>query len=58
MTNILDKFGTENLNRNFVFNKYIFSEKHVIYQIIWENMVQRERSQNIIQGVSKLVTQN
>ena len=42
-----------------MFNKHFFPKnKHVDYDIIWENMVRPESSQNLIQGVPKLVTKN
>jgi len=42
MRNVSNKCCRENQNMYFVFNN-TFTENHVIYKIMWKNMVQPDR---------------
>jgi hypothetical protein len=49
MKNVADKRCRENQNTHFVFNKFLFSESRVFYEIMCKNMVQPDGSQVTIQ---------
>jgi hypothetical protein len=42
-TNVSDKSYSENQNTHFMFNNF-FSEKSAVYEIMWENMAEPDRS--------------
>jgi hypothetical protein len=49
MRNVSDKSCRENQNTHFMFsNLLFFSENHVIYEIMWENVVEPDRPQTTI----------
>jgi hypothetical protein len=47
MRNVSDKNCRENQNTHFVFNTF-FSENRTVYEIMWKNVVERDRPQMII----------
>ena len=47
MRNVSDKTCRGNQNTHFVFNDF-FSENHAIYEIMWKNIVERDRPQMTI----------
>jgi len=53
MRNVSDKSCRENQITHFMFNKFIF-ENRALYEITWKNIVQPDRPQMTIQGVSRL----
>ena len=44
MRNVSDKSRRENQNTHFTFSNFFF-EYHAVYELMWKNSVQRERSQ-------------
>jgi len=44
MKNVSDKSCRANQNTYFIFNN-VFSENCVVYEIMWQNMVEPDRSQ-------------
>jgi len=44
MRNVLDKRFRENQNTHFMFNKIIFFENRTICEIMWQNIVQPDRT--------------
>ena len=47
MRKVSDKICTENLNTHFVFSNHFF-DKRDIYEIMWKNIVERDRPQMTI----------
>jgi hypothetical protein len=47
MRNVPNKSCREKQGTHFMFNNF-FSESHAIYEIMWKNMVQADRSQMTI----------
>ena len=45
MRNVSDKICRENQNTHFVFNTLFFPENRVVYEIMWENVVEPSRPQ-------------
>jgi len=41
MRNVSDKICRENQNAHFVFNKFFFFENRAVYEIMWENVIER-----------------
>ena len=41
MRNVSDKICRENQNTHFVFNKFFFFENRAVYEIMWENVIER-----------------
>jgi N-acetyl-beta-hexosaminidase len=48
MRNVSDKSWTENQNTHFMFNNEVFPENRAVYEIMWKNMVERDRPQMAI----------
>jgi hypothetical protein len=47
--NVSDKSCRENQNTHFIFsNHFFFSENRAVYEIMWKNIVEPDRSQKII----------
>ena len=47
MRNVSDKSCTENQNTRFLFNNIFFFENRDVYEIMWKNTVEFDRSQII-----------
>jgi len=44
MRNISDKIYIDNQNTHFVFSSLFFSENRAVYEMMWKNLVESERS--------------
>ena len=48
MRNVSDESCRENQNTRFVFNNFFFFENRAVYEIMWENTLEPDRSQMTI----------
>ena len=48
MRNFSDKSCRENQNTHFISNNFFFFENHAFYEIMWKNIVKKDRPQMTI----------